>query len=179
MTRLDEFLLQGGLFEQLENINPLPFLGDGQNEVMDRLLALKYGGRLLYTKIAPLTFTQIAEMLSVIYGDKWDLYITIGTINTLDKETRTVTETINNVENRNGNTDNKNLISAYNDDSLIVNDGSTSINSDDMTGNKTRTLTDSKTDLQTAYKNLSLSDKNNIMNLVLHDVADFLTLSIY
>lgn len=180
MMTLNEFILVDGVFDHIHTFKPdLPFLGDGQNEVMDRLLMLNYGDRLVYRKLIPFPANQICEMLVKQHGHKWDALIEIGELNRLADSTRTITETTTNNEIRNNTRDDKNLISAYNDDALIINDGSLSTANDDLKGNGTRTMTDETINLKNAYNNLSLSDKNNIMNVVLKDVASFITLSIY
>ena len=180
MMTLNEFILIDGVFDHIHSFKPdLPFLGDGQNEVMDRLLMLNYGDRLVYRKLIPYPASQICEMLVKQHGHKWDALIEIDALNKLANKTRTITETTTSNETRNNTRDDKNLISAYNDDTLIINDGSLLVGSDDLTGNETRTMTDETIDLKNAYNNLSLSDKNNIMNIVLKDVASFITLSIY
>ena len=180
MLKLSEFILIDGVFDHIHRVKPdLPFLGDGQNEVMDRLLMLDYGDRLVYRKLTPFPASQICEMIVKKYGHNWDALIEIDALNKLANNTRTITETTNNTETRNNERDSKNLVSAYNDDTLITNDGTQSTTVDDMTGTETRTLTDETINLKTAYNNLSLSDKNNIMNIVLKDVASFITVSIY
>jgi len=179
MIKLSEFTVQGGLFNAIENIRPLPFLGDGQNEVMDRLLILQYGDRSVYYKMIPLTLAQIAEMAVMLNGDNWNDIILLNGINKSAKSVRTITETTINDENRINTRDDKNVVSAFNADDLIVNDGMLSNGSDNLNGTETRTMTDELTDLTTAYKHLSLSAKNNIMNVVLKDIADFITLNIY
>jgi len=179
MVKLSEFMTGGSIFTSIENYQPLPFLGDGQNVVMDRLLTLQYGDRLLYTKIIGLSFPEIAQMIVMLHGDKWDNLILVDSVNKTASKTRTITETTTNVENRTNSKDDKNLLAAYNDNELIVNDGRLSNGVDDLNGTETRTMTDETIDLKTAYNNLSLSEKNNIMNTVLYDVASFITLIIY
>lgn len=179
MIKLNEFMTQGGLFTHIEQINPLPFLGDGQNEVMDRLLILNYGDRLIFTKLITVSLPEIAKMVTMLNADNWDNLILLDDVNKNASNVRKITETTNSTETRNNSRDDKNLISAYNDESLIVNDGSSIVGKDDSSGLVTRTLTDETVNLKNAYNNLSLVAKNNIMNVVLKDVADFITLSIY
>ena len=180
MMTLNELILVDGVFNHIHTLKPdLPFLGDGQNEVMDRLLMLNYGDRLVYRKLIPYPASQICEMLVKQHGHKWNALVEVGELNKLANKTRTITETTTNNETRNNTRDDKNLVSAYNDDTLITNDGSLSVGSDDLTGTETRTMTDETIYLNSVYNNLSLSDKNNIMNVVLKDVASFITLSIY
>ena len=180
MTTLNDFISVDGLFKHIyTHKQDLPFFGIDQSATMDNLLMLNYGDRLLYQKLTAFNIAQISEMIVNQYGSKWGALVEIDELNKLSAKTRVVTETTTNNETRNNSRDDKNLISAYNDDALIVNDGSTSTGSDDLTGMETRTLKDETIDLKTAYNNLSLSSKNNIIDTVMKDVVDFLTLSSY
>lgn len=180
MTTLNDFISVDGLFKHIYTIKQdLPFLNIEQSATMDSLLMLNYGDRLLYQKLTAFNIAQISEMIVNKYGIKWGMLVEIDRVDKLSTKARVVTETTTNKETRSNSRDDKNLISAYNDDALIVNDGSTSTGSDDLTGTETRTLKDETIDLKTVYNNLSLSDKNSILNTVMKDVADFLTLSIY
>lgn len=178
MIKLSELLQQGSIFNELETIKPMPFLSVEDNEVMDSLLNLKYGDRTVYSKLLTTSLPDIAKMLVKTHGDYWDGLLQIDD-DGLPSNRRTLTETITTNENRTNNRDDKNVVAAYNSDDLITNDGTLVVGADDLTGNKTRTLTDEKTSLNSAYYHLSLQQKNNIMNVVLLDVADFITLSIY
>ena len=180
MTTLNDFISVDGLFKHIyAHKQDLPFLSIAQSAAMDNLLVFNYGERLLYQKLTAFSIVQISEMIVDQYGSKWDTLVEIDGLDKLSTKARVVTETTTNNEKRINARDDKNLISAYNDDALIVNDGSTSTGSDDLTGTETRTLKDETIDLKTAYNNLSLSDKNSILNTVMKDVVGFLTLSSY
>ena len=180
MMTLEEFIAIDGIFNHIYTLKPdLPFIGGEQNEIMDRLLMMNYGDRLVYRKLIPYPANQICEMLVKQHSHKWYALLELETLNKLANKMQTITETTTNNETRNNTRDDKNLISAYNDETLITNDGSLSVGSDDLTGNETRTMTDETIDLKSAYNNLSLSDKNNIISVVLKDVASFITTSIY
>lgn len=178
MIKLSDFLEHGSLFNELETIKPMPFMSVDDNVVLDSLLALQYGERTVYSKLLTTSFPDIAKMIVKTRGDYWDGLIKIDDDEPSNKK-RTLTETITTNENRNNTRDDKNVVAAFNSDDLITNDGTLVVGADDLTGNKTRTLTDENTSLHSAYYNLSLQQKNNIMNVVLLDVANFLTLSIY
>lgn len=179
MIKLHEFMVQGGLFSLINGIKPMPFLDDGQAVVMDRMLILQYGDRSMFTKMVTVSLPEIAKMVTMLNGDKWDAVVLLDDTDQTAKSLRTITETTINNENRTNARDDKNVVSAFNDDELVVNDGTLSNGVDNLNGTVTRTLTDGTTDLKTAYNNLSLSQKNNIMNVVIKDVADLITLNIY
>lgn len=180
MMTLKELILLDGVFDHIYTLKPdLPFLGGEQNEIMDTLLMMNYGDRSVYRKLIPYPASQICEMLVKQHSHKWVALLELETLNKLADKSRTITETTASNETRNNTRDDKNLISAYNDETLIINDGSLSVGSDDLTGTETRTMTDETINLKTAYNNLALSDKNDIIKIVLKDVASFITVSIY
>ena len=181
MINLSEFLTQGSIFTSINAIKPLPFLDGGQALVMDRMLSLQYGDKTLFSKMVTLSLPEIAEMLVVENGDNWDAMILFSDeLRTIPRgKTRTLTETVNDVENSVNVTDNKNVVSAFNSDELIVNDGMLGNVANDTTNAKTRELVDTTSSLWDSQNVLSLSEKNNIMNTVLNDVVNYLTINIY
>ena len=75
--------------------------------------------------------------------------------------------------------DDVNKVSAYNSDILMTNDGSNSVGSEELTGEKTRVVSRQNKSLETSFKNLDILKKNAIIQSVTRDVANFVTLSIY
>lgn len=180
MINLREFLKQGSLFTVINTLNPFPFLAD-KAVLMDTLLSVNYGERVIFDGVVDISIDDIAEMVLLKYTDKWESVAAMKE-NGFDVgawNSRKLTETITETENRNNTNESINKVSAYNTDVMIDNDGATGTGTETVLNEKVRTLTDSTGDLNNAYNHLSLVEKNNIMNVVLHDVADFLTLSIY
>ena len=80
-----------------------------------------------------------------------------------------------------GNTqsDTENKIAAFNSDTLVT-DGGTSNTSDNTTNKDTaRESTDETFNLKSLLENLPLVERTNIINIVLKDVSNYLTVSIY
>lgn len=181
MINLSEFLTQGSIFTAINSIKPLPFLDDGQAIIMDRMLSLQYGDRVMFSKMITQSLPQIAEMIVMNEGAKWDNMIKLlDDVENLPRgKTRKLSETVNDSENRTNTTDHKNVVSAFNSDELIVNDGSIGNNTDESANQKTRELTDSTSSLWDSQNALSLSEKNNIINTVIKDVSSYLTINIY
>lgn len=181
MIRLSDFLQSGSIFSAINDIEPLPFITNDDGALMDRMLSLNYGDRIVYDKMIVLSMPQIAEMVLTVNREMWLSLIGVDLtqFDLSTKQNRKVTETIVNSEVKTNTRDDLNKVSAFDTDELMVNDGMTTNATDNTNGDTVRTLTDSTGDLFTLYKNLSLSSKNNIINIVLKDVSDFITLSIY
>jgi hypothetical protein len=181
MLKLEEYLKQGSLFNTLFTMDSLEGININDIPKMDMMLSMNHGQRTVYDAIGTKTINEVAEMLSLLNRDKWKKSILlesnnddIGMINT-----RKLTETIIENESRTNNRDNINKVSAYNSDEMINNDGSNSISNEGLDNTKTRTITDGIYDINNAYKNLSSMSKNNIMEMIIKDVSNFMTLSIY
>lgn len=181
MTKLADFTQVGSIFAKLKTSIDMPFFTDTPVIVLDNLLAVKYGERIVFEKLLSLSIENIGDMILFTHAKKWQDLILIHDKN-YDigaSKVNVVSEVVSNLENRTNTRDDLNKVAAYNSDVLITNDGSNSNTVDVLDGSTTRTVTDSTIDLMTAYNNLSLASKNNIIEIVIYDVADFLTLSIY
>lgn len=180
-NKLNSLSLIGSIWGEIQLIEPFPFIVDKGADNLDLLMFDLYGERELFKTVLNKPLTDIANMIVLLNKDKWNRMVAIE----LEKfpigggVTRRLTETITDNETRSSNKDNLNKVSAANDLELIVNDGSNSIENDVIDNTKTRTLTDGNYSVNTAYNDLLLMSKNNIINTTLKDVATYLTLSIY
>ena len=77
------------------------------------------------------------------------------------------------------NTDVTNKVSAFNSDDLLVDTGSTTVADENTTQDVDRDSLVETFNIQTAFNNLSLAEKTNIISVVLKDVATYLTVSVY
>ena len=177
--KLNEYLT-GNLIELLL-ASGVTFIEPEKVNTMNNLLLVKYGERVLYSKFELLTLQEISDMIALIHNQHWQDLIALkaSEVNPFYTSTDTLTETITETGNTTNTSEKLNKVSAYNDDELIVNDGDSSNQNENKQGETVRTLTNNKMDINNAYNNLSLSAKNNIIELVLKDIADFLTLTIY
>lgn len=180
-NKLNSLSLVGSIWGEIAIVEMFPFIVDKGADNLDLLLYDLYGERELFKTVLNKPLADIAKMIVILNKDKWDRMIAIE----LEKfpigggVTRRLTETVTDNETRSSNKDNLNKVSAANDLELIVNDGSNSIENDVIDNTKTRTLTDGNYSVNTAYNDLLLMSKNNIINTTLKDVATYLTLSIY
>ena len=166
------------IFTELKNLNVNSVI---DSEKLYNLFMVRYGDRNVNPSIINLTPFQIADLLTFEYGKKWEILsneIWVG-FNLGAKQVNKKTETITKTENREVLKDDVNKVSAYDTDDLIVNDGNTSNTTDGLTGNESRVTTDEIIDMETVYNNLANTQKNSIIETVLNDVKNFITLSIY
>lgn len=172
------WLLEGDLFAEISKLSPIP-LPDSTR--LQRLFMLKYGESLVNNFIAIQPVQTVADLIVFEYGEKWEKLFTemwVG-FNLGARQVTKITETTTKTENRKTVKDDVNKVTSYESSDLITNDGSNSIGNDDLTGNETKTTTNELIDMETAFNNLSLQMQNSIINVVLNDVKQFTTLSIY
>ena len=178
---LSEKLGTGNLFNELAVISNLPFFSESNNPVMNHLLTINFGERELYFKFDELDLSDLAEMVNLIHNEHWQSLLDFKSseVNPFLSSSNTITETINDSGERTNTNERINKVSGFNSDELVTNDGDNENLSETRTDERIRTVQDDKMNYQIAFNNLSLSQKTNIIKLVLKDIADFLTLSIY
>lgn len=177
--KLYEHINGDGLFDKLLTsgfLSKFPLIIDAQT--WDDLLVLKYGDRCINPKLS-LSSTTIITYIDLTYSDKWTDLLAANEVSPLNDDVHTVQETINNTSNKENNAENVNKVSAYDSDELITDDGSTLTSNETADGETVRTLTDSNSNYVGRYANISTKQKNNIIDTILYDVADAITLSVY
>lgn len=150
-------------------------------DVLDKNLILNHGDKNIFYKVILMGLDDVAKDIGFNYEKKWKDLISIESLNLNigADNTHKISETLNHAETRINTQENINKVSAFNTDELLANDGSNSNHSDDIDYNKVRTLTDENLSLETAFNNLSLSQKNIIIRTVNNDISSLLTLDIY
>lgn len=176
-----DYLKNENLFDEINKIETMPFLDGGEALEVNKLFLFKYGGRVLYSKTEMLTVPELAKIIHTMYSKRWvnlilidetDFDITSGSV-------RSLTENNNTNSNNVSSNISVNKVSAYDDVALIDDTGSNSDtnSTNTKTGDKVR---EEKTkSLYSSYMNLSLLQKNNIIDLVFDDVRNLICLSIY
>ena len=180
-TNLDEFLNESKVWNEIHTLAPLDFFKIATLDNLTVMQSLKYGDRIMYHKILGLDDEKLAELILINFKDKWNNLIEYATadINLGMSGNRSLTETIKNGETRTSSQDTANKVSAFNSDDLITNDGSHTGGTQTLDGDKVRIVIDGEMSLNNIINNLSLLDQTNIINVVMKDVTDFITLSIY
>ena len=178
---LAEYLGQTNIFTELMEVGSNPIFNIENNQNMNMLLKLNHGDKVVFDKFNTISIKEVAQMLMLQHGKNWQrvIDVSVNGLNIGASSVHTVTETTTETESRINSREDLNKVSAYNSDELVTNDGTNSNNNENVNGDKTRILTDEVSDYATQFNNLSLSIKNNIIDIVITDVSNFLTLSIY
>lgn len=178
MDTLNAFLAGKSLFTEIENIEAFPFIvGDAEN--LDLILTINYGERKLFKPYSTLEVEKVAQLIVKEYGETWRDYVKIEALKENVNSRREVSETITENEDRLSEREDVNKVSSFNSTEMVVNDGTSSNNSDTNTGEKVRTLTDESISPKESYSLLSNMARASILKNVMNDVSKALTLSIY
>lgn len=175
MTTINEYLEGESLWNKVATRGTFPFI-DGTT---DKLFSAMYGKTPIYSAIENTTLDDLADMLAVMYADKWTQMMEAKGVEFGASETRKVTETTTSGEDSTTDTSGTQKVSAYNEAALIDDTGSERTETGNTTGNVDRELTDSTYTAQSAFDALQSADKLNIIRVALEDAANFIKLDIY
>lgn len=176
---LSQFLENESIFSRIQTLSPYPFFDTMLAVDMDTALVINYGERVIYPKLHNISIDKLASIINSLYGSNWEKLIAINTLDFKSGAEKIVNETTNNNVISTGANSTDNKVSAFNSDELVTDtkDVGSSTNTEDLTGVKQ--ISEKTISLRTAYNNLLLTQKTNILNIVLKDVASYLTLDIY
>lgn len=176
------YLGSENIFDIIKGIHSFPFLEPaGATDTINQMLLMNYGSRRLFSGFNDLTVTDAAKHIIGIYTEKWDaLILSNADLTNLSasgsKKTKGIETSTGNVD-KNINTESK--VSAFNSDDLLTDSGTTTVESDVNTGSVNNDVTEETFNLKTLFENLPLVEKTNILNVVIKDVSNYLTVSIY
>ena len=176
---LEQFLENESIFTRIQSLNPYPFFDKMNALDMDKHLIVFYGERIVFNKMIGFDLDTIASLIVGVNGDKWENLILANSLDILSGAERTVNENnSSNVINTGANT-RTHKISSFNDPVLIEDSADVDSNTGTVDNTGTRLLTEKTKSMQTAYNNLQLHKKLNIIESVVKDVSNYLTLDIY
>ena len=179
---LNEYMDGKDLWGAIDTAIPtLTFITEVGAENLNMAQAYNFGEREVLPKVESLTLPQLATLISIQFFTAWDRLerVELAADASLNGNVDTTTETTTTEETKANTKDDVNKVSAYNSDTLMTNDGSNSVGSEEVSGEKTRVLSRQNKSLETSFKNLDILRKNAIIQSVTRDVANFITLSIY
>ena len=178
---LNEFLNQGDLWSRVLSLAPDTVKNIATADKLKVNSLFKHGNKTVFDKALLLSDDELASDIVLAYGDKWNALVT-AELDKLDitiADGRMTKEVITHNNTKTGSVDNENKVSAFNSDVLVTSDGTHSSNTDTDDGTKTRTLSDGNVGLNNLLNNLSLLQQTNIINVVINDVVNHITLSVY
>lgn len=180
-TTLAVWMEQGSLWEGIRGLAPLPFFDTVPPAQLDVQTVLSFGDRFMFSKLVTVTVAQMSVNIVSLYKDKWTKLVEVLAYDydVMANTSKKTTDVTHKTEARDNTRDDVNKVSAFNTDDLITDTGATSTGADNLTGDIDRTLTEANISLSDAFNNLSLLDKNNIIQTVIKDVASYMTLDVY
>ena len=176
--KLKDYMEGGDLWGAIRTIKSYPFLlTDEDVQKMNNLTVFKHGSR-------PMFFTGdiqfLAELLVTEYDTQWtNLLAAVASSDVTAVKKETTTDTTVATEQKTNSRTDTNKVSAFDSPDLLVNDGSDSEGSEDVSGNKSRNSEKVVSSVSDIYKNLDVMKKNDIISTVINDVVGFSTLSIF
>lgn len=176
---LMEFLDGKSIFGAIDAVRPFPFIVPDDISTLDTLLIMNYGMWEVYPLLQVCDIETIAKMIVVKEGSSWNNYTLIENIFNQPDNRRELTETIVEVEERANTQNDTSKVSAFNSETMVNDGGSETQGSNNLDGERVRTLVDKQIDIKKSYEMLSIAAKDAIIGKVLKDVKQFMTLSIY
>ena len=180
-VNLKTWLAGGSVFTAIKSAENFPFFADNTPAELDQMLSLTYGQRLVTSAFNNFDINVAGKFIAKLYGEKWAALIEFN-VSPPDLGAKSITKTTGNqntVGTKNDVSNSENKVSAFNSDALITDTGAHNELAENITQDITRGSSVSVIDWQTAFNNLSLSERTNIISVVLKDVATYLTVSVY
>ena len=179
---LSEYMEINDLWGEISTVAPtLGFIGSIGATNLNAAQVYNFGERQVLPKVEAMTLPQLVSLIVNQFRTTWErMELVELTANAnLAGAVDATTETTTNEETKASTKDDVNKVSAYNSDTLMTNDGSNSVGSEELSGEKTRVVSRQNKSLETSFKNLDILKKNAIIQSVTRDVANFVTMSIY
>ena len=181
LVNLKTWLAGGSIFTAIQTAENFPFFSDTTPAELDQMLSLTYGKRMVASAFNNFDINTAGKFITKLYGEKWKALIEFN-ISPPDLGAKSITKTTGNqntVGTKNDVSTSENKVSAFNSDALITDTGAHNALDENTTQGITRDTSVSVIDWQTAFNNLSLTERTNIISVVLKDVAKYLTVSVY
>lgn len=181
LVNLKTWLTGGSIFTAIQTAENFPFFSDTPPAELDQILSLTYGKRMVASAFNNFDINTAGKFITKLYGEKWNALIQFN-VSPPDLGAKSITKTTGNqntVGTKNDVSNSENKVSAFNSDALITDTGARNELDENVVQDITRDSSISVIDWQTAFNNLSLAERTNIISVVLKDVASYLTVSVY
>ena len=179
---LSEYMENNDLWGEIATEVPaLVFIRSIGAASLNSAMVYNFGEREVLPKAEVMKISRLARLIANQFRTTWErMELVELTANAnIAGAVDATTETTTNKETKANTKDDVNKVSAYNSDILMTNDGSNSVGSEALSGEKTRVVSRQNKSLETSFKNLDILKKNAIIQSVTRDVANFVTMSIY
>jgi hypothetical protein len=179
MMLLKEFLEGENLFTVINNVEYFEFLQDGNALILDEVIRIEYGDKIMFHPYNHLSILALANILVSVFGDKWRKYLAMELLSANASNRIVTSETVNSSDNKLNTSTIVNKVSGFNASTMVDND---STNNEVVEGN-TGVITKSNTVENIAplndFNSLDSMIKNSILDKVMKDVVNRITIQIY
>lgn len=178
--KLETYLKNNNLWDELGTLDSDYLLGYTPEQLTSLTVTI-FGEKTVNPKIEAIGVADIAFTISMFYNEKWTALMA-SALNSLnlasDGAIKTVTGSeVSETDNSEGESLRK--ISAYNSPNLITDGGDSSTNSNLKNLISEQTKTYENLSLSNVLKNLTNIDRVSIIRVIVLDVVNFTTISIY
>ena len=178
---LRQFLKDSNIFTEIKSVEDFPFL-DGDSPLnLNSMLKISYGNKRVFSGFADETVSAVAKYIVLTYSDKWNKLIIAADnkLNLAATSTKVISDTSNSSGTKTTDGDSTRKVSAFNSDELIPDYSDVKTGVDTDSNNKQVDRKEEILSLKNLFDNLPLLERTNIINIVLKDVSDYLTVAIY
>lgn len=174
---IKDWLGEESIFKEISLIIP-EIISQEESETLDLLFSTYYSERTLFSSFLHISVKQAAEMIVLKYGNIWVKYAEVENLEGVGDIT--IVEDVTNSEDVKTNSiESKDLVAAYNEAELIENSGSNTSGLDNSSGEVIRNVKTSVAGVEARFNQLQLLNDNSIMNKMLEDVSNAISLNIY
>ena len=178
---LKEYLADANIFNSIKAIENFPFLEGDSSDELNMMLKINYGQKIMFSGMVDLSINDAAKYIVKTYSNSWNKLLTAlnSDFNVAADYIKVTTGNSNTTGNNTDDNTNIHKVAAFNSDELL--DDYSDVGA--RTGTSANeTISDGKEvnlSLKSLFDNLPLIERTNIINIVLKDVSNYLTLSVY
>lgn len=176
---LNEFLKENNIMEAIGGLFPLSFTMLDDDE-LNTMLSINHGNKTFFPQLSDVPINTLSKIIVSRFSGKWTSIKEV--MNELDIKAGDYTkikESISDDNNSENNLTNVNQVSALNSVNLVDNDGNISKTENVGTNLRDREYLETHGNLNNIDSGVILLEKYSLIDVILSDVAEQLTLSIW
>jgi len=179
MILLKEFLEGENLFTEIDNVEYFEFLQGGNALILDEVIRIEYGDKIMFHPYNHLSILALANILISVFGDKWRKYLTMELLSANVSNKVVTSETINTSDDKVNTSNLVNKVSGFNASTMVDNDSTNNEVVEANTGVTTKSNTVENIAPLNDFNSLDSMLKNSILDKVMKDVVNRITIQIY
>lgn len=178
---LKGYLADTNIFDAIKSIESFPFLEGDSPDELNMMLKINYGQKIMFSGMADLTVNDAAKYIVKTYSDSWNKLL-VALNSDFNIAANAIKVTSGKGSTSGTKTDDRNSthkVAAFNSDELLPDSGDTENNVETSSNETQNDGKEENLSLKSLFDNLPLIERTNIINIVLKDVSNYLTISVY